>query len=47
MRGEYRIVWQGQPLVDDRVVIDGIVALAMVADIATHRPEPVKLLGWL
>jgi phage terminase large subunit-like protein len=27
--------------------IDGIVALAMCLDIATNRPEPVKLLGWL
>jgi phage terminase large subunit-like protein len=27
--------------------IDGIIALAMCVDIATHRPEPVKLLGWL
>ena len=27
--------------------IDGIVSLAMALDIATHRPEPAKLLGWL
>lgn len=27
--------------------IDAIIALAMCVDIATHRPEPVKLLGWL
>ena len=27
--------------------IDAVIALAMVLDIATNRPEPVKLLGWL
>lgn len=27
--------------------IDGIVALAMACSIATNRPEPVQLLGWL
>jgi hypothetical protein len=27
--------------------IDGIIALAMACSVATNRPEPVQLLGWL
>jgi hypothetical protein len=27
--------------------VDGVVALAMALDRAEHKPEPVRLLGWL
>jgi hypothetical protein len=42
-RRGWRIDWAGRG--EDHV--DGVIALAMALDRAAHKPEPVRLLGWL